>query len=67
MKILNSALDGKKFLVGDSLSIADISVAVKLMALFQTVLDAGFRKAMGNVTKWAESIYSHASVVKVFG
>ena len=34
---------------------------------FQTILDAGFRKAMKNVTTWADSIYSSPAFVKVTG
>ena len=67
VKILNDALKGKNYLVGDSVSIADICVVVSLILPFQTVLDAGFRKAMGNVSAWFERVMGLPSFVKVFG
>ena len=47
-------LEGKKFLVGDSLSLADVVVASALMEPSQTVLDGGFRKGklMKNLEPW---------------
>jgi len=67
VKTLNTHLDKKKFLVGDKLTLADIVVANMLLYMFQLVLDAGFRKAMKNVTAWAESIYALESFTKVTG
>ena len=67
MKILNGGLEGKKFLCGNDLTIADIVLAVHLMTSFQTVLDGGFRKAMKNVQAWAEAVYALPSMQKCFG
>ena len=67
VKTLNTALEGRKFLVGDSISIADVIVAMSLSMPFQTILDAGFRKAMGNCSNWADSVYKHPSVMKIMG
>jgi len=67
VKTLNTALEGKKFLVGDSITVADLTVALVLSYLFQTTLDAGFRKAMKNTTAWAESVYEHESFVAILG
>ena len=56
-KTVNTAVsDG--FLVGGQLSLADVIVATALMVPFQTVLDAGFRKAMKPATDWAEKIFA---------
>jgi len=46
VKTLNTALEGKKWLVGNEMTIADVFVALMLSYSFQTVLDSGFRKAM---------------------
>lgn len=67
VKTLNTHLEGKKFLVGDSLTIADVTIANMFLYPFQTVLDAGFRKAMKNVVAWSDSIYQLDSFVKITG
>jgi glutathione S-transferase len=67
VKVLNTALEGRKWLVGDEMSIADVAVSQYLSYVLQTVLDGGFRKAMGNVNTWAEACYAHPSVIKVVG
>jgi glutathione S-transferase len=55
---LNSALNGKQWLVGNQVSIADISVAVSLVVPLQIILDGGFRKAMKSVIEWAERVFA---------
>lgn len=47
---LNVHLQGKEWLVGKHVTVADVIVGVYIVAAFQTVLDAGYRKAMGNLT-----------------
>ena len=66
-KVLNTALEGKKYLVGNQLSLADIVVAGTLMYAFQTTLDGGFRKAMKAVEPWVSSIYALPEFIDVFG
>ena len=46
---------------------ADVFLANMLLYSFQTILDGGFRKAMKNVTAWAESVYALESYVKILG
>ena len=67
VKVLNTALDGKKFLVGNELSFADIVVASVLQQPLQTVLDGGFRKAMKNIETWVNGIYAVKEFVDVHG
>ena len=67
LKTLNTALEGRDYLVGNQLSLADLTLANGLLICFQTVLDAGFRKSMKNVTKWAESVYALEAFTKVLG
>jgi glutathione S-transferase len=50
---MDTALEGKKFLLGDEVSVADVCLACGLMYAFQTVLDGGFRKSIKNVEAWA--------------
>uniref|UniRef100_A0A7S3CT45 Elongation factor 1-gamma n=1 Tax=Strombidium rassoulzadegani TaxID=1082188 RepID=A0A7S3CT45_9SPIT len=66
-KTLNTALQGKKFLVGAEATIADVILANTLMTGLQTVLDAGFRKAMKNVEEWATATLSLPAYKKVCG
>ena len=67
LKVMNTALDGKKWLAGAEASIADVIVAAALMLNFQTTLDAGFRKAMKNVDAWASACYALPAYKKIFG
>jgi len=67
VKTLNTALEGKKFVAGNEITLADFVLAMALMRPLQTTLDAGFRKAMKNVGAWAESVYAQESVKKVCG
>ena len=67
IKTINTALEGKKYLVGDELTIADVIVASNLMYSLQTILDGGFRKAMKNIDSWAKSVYELPAFVSVHG
>lgn len=67
MRVLHTALEGKKWLLGDQLSIADIILANSLLYAFQTVLDAGFRKSCKNLDAWATACYALPEMVKVHG
>lgn len=61
------ALQGKEYLVGNHLTVADVFVAVLLQLAFQTTLDGGFRKAMPNVSAWCERIVKLPQVVAQMG
>jgi elongation factor 1-gamma len=56
MKMFDSRLVGKSFLVGGRLTYADIVNFNALIMPFAFVLDAGFRKAMPNVSAWFERV-----------
>jgi glutathione S-transferase len=56
IKTLNTHLEGKPFLVSNRVTVADIVVGLTLVPLYQTVLDAGFRKAMPHATQWIERL-----------
>ena len=49
------------------MSIADVLVATAMLVPLQTILDAGFRKAMGQVTTWAQKIFDQPESVKIIG
>lgn len=67
IRLLNTNLDGKKFLCGDNVSTADIAVGITLLLPFQTCLDAGFRKAIPHVASWMESFLALPEVVARLG
>lgn len=67
IQLLNTHLQGKTHLVANRVTVADLSVAVQLIPLFQTILDGGFRKAMGNVSSWIESLVKLPEVVARMG
>ena len=49
------------------MTVADLLVATCLIHPLQTVLDGGFRKAMGKLTAWVEKIFAAPESVKVLG
>jgi elongation factor 1-gamma len=67
IKTINVHLQGKTHLVSNRLTVADISVAVMFTVLYQTVLDAGFRKAMPNVAAWLETFVKLPEVTSRLG
>lgn len=66
-KLLNVHLQGKTHLVSNRITVADIAVAVQLIPLYQTILDAGFRKAMPNVAAWLETLTKLPEVIRRVG
>lgn len=67
LRVLNTHLQGKDYLVGGSITVADILVAVHLVLPMQLALDPGFRKAMPNVTSFFEKFIKLPQVVKRLG
>jgi glutathione S-transferase/translation elongation factor EF-1beta len=67
VKILNTHLEGKQYLVGDSITLADVSQFVSLIVPFSFVLDGGFRKAMPNVSAWFQRVSQEQAVKSVAG
>merc|ERR1712142_598171 len=67
MEVLNKHLLTKTYLVGERITLADISVAYAMMMLFENVLDAGFRKPYGNVVRWYTTIMNQPQVIAVSG
>lgn len=67
LKNLNNALKGKEYLVGNRFTIADAVLFATLFMPFTLALDAGFRKAMPDVSAWFERVSKLPEVVKVAG
>ena len=58
-KVLDTHLKGKQWIAGDNFSLADLYCGAFFSASFQTVLDAGFRKAMPNLAAWFANFAAH--------
>jgi len=67
LQILNNHLNVRTFLVGERITLADISVACTLYRLYQLVMDPGFRKPFGNVTRWYLTVVNQPEVRRVVG
>jgi len=67
LRILDDRVKQNKFLVGDSLTIADIHVVSGLALLYRYVFDEKFRKPFHNLTKYYESIANEPNFVKIVG
>lgn len=67
VKILNTHLEGKQYLVGNSVTLADVSNFVSLIIPFALVLDGGFRKAMPHVSAWFQRMSQESAVKSVVG
>jgi elongation factor 1-gamma len=64
---LSKQLAGKSYLVGDSVTVADIYLAGILSAAFGTFIDIGVQKASPNVKSWFDAISKLDSFVAAFG
>jgi len=67
MEALDKVLLTKTFLVGERITLADVSVAYAFKMLFENVLDAAFRKPFGNVVRWYTTVMNQPQVVAVSG
>lgn len=67
VKILNTHLEGKQWLVGNSITLADVSQFTSLVVPFSFVLDGGFRKAMPHASAWFLRCSQESSVKSVAG
>lgn len=67
LDILNKHLEDRTFLVGERITLADITVTTSLLPLFTTVLDPGFRKPFVHVFRWFNTIINQPQVKEVLG
>lgn len=57
VQILDKSLNGKHYLVGDSLTIADIAIASILSIGFRLVFDEAVRNTFPRATEWYKLVY----------
>merc|ERR1711872_1003634 len=67
MNALNSHLLTRTFLVGERVSLADISVCCTMLNLYKYVLDPSFRKSYVNVNRWFTTVVNQPNVKAVIG
>jgi len=67
LTVLNDHLLHNTFLVGEAVTLADISVAVPLAEAYKTVFDEAFLKGFPNVTRWFQTCINQKNFHKVLG
>ncbi|XP_015587279.1 elongation factor 1-gamma [Cephus cinctus] len=67
LTVLNSHLLTRTFLVGERLTLADISVATTLFHLYQYILEPSLRKPYQNVTRWFQTVINQPQSIAVIG
>jgi elongation factor 1-gamma len=67
LDVLNKILLTRTYLVGESLTLADISVVCTLVPVFQRVMDAATRSKSSNVLRWFNTITPQPNVKHVLG
>ncbi|XP_034951158.1 elongation factor 1-gamma [Chelonus insularis] len=64
---LNTHLLYKTYLVGERITLADISVAMTLLHLYQYVLEPKVREPYQNVNRWFQTIVNQPQAIAVLG
>jgi len=67
LEVLDTHLLHRTYLVGDKITLADITVASALVYPMKMLLDAGFRKPFGNVERWFCTCVNQAEFKAVIG
>jgi len=67
LNVLNLHLETRTFLVGERVTLADISVACNLLLLYQHVLEPSFRKDYVNTNRWFNTLVNQAQFRSVLG
>lgn len=67
LSVLDNHLVTRTYLVGNSVSLADVVVATTLLQLYQLVLDPAFRKEFVNTNRWFVTIVNQPEVKAVLG
>ena len=68
LSVLNKHLEGKSFLVGNTLTLADATMFFTLRAYYQLVFVEDQRKKLyPNITNWFNSIATSTTAIKAFG
>lgn len=64
---LNTHLNDKTYLVGNKVTLADVTVASTLVYIFKFVADPAYRAKFGNVVRWFETVAHQPQFIAVVG
>lgn len=64
MQVLNNTLATRTFLVGERVTLADLSVATTLLLAYQWVLEPQFREPYTHANRWFETVVNQPNVKK---
>jgi len=64
---LNDFLKTRTYLVGERMTLADVSLALDLLLAYKHVADEKFRKPYVNVNRWFSTVMNQDKVLKVVG
>ncbi|XP_063692004.1 elongation factor 1-gamma-like [Bolinopsis microptera] len=67
MTVLDQHLLNRTYLVGESVTLADLSLAVYMRDLYTMILDENRRNSYVNVTRWFTTIMNQDEVTRVLG
>uniref|UniRef100_A0A8C7LXX7 valine--tRNA ligase n=1 Tax=Oncorhynchus mykiss TaxID=8022 RepID=A0A8C7LXX7_ONCMY len=67
LNVLDKNLESRTFLVGNSLTLADIAVATAALLPFKYALEPSNRRALTNVTRWFLTCVNQSQFVNVLG
>uniref|UniRef100_A0AAQ4P150 Valine--tRNA ligase n=1 Tax=Gasterosteus aculeatus aculeatus TaxID=481459 RepID=A0AAQ4P150_GASAC len=67
LKVLDKALEPRTFLVGETITLADVAVATAVLLPFKYVLEPSDRKVLTNVTRWFTTCTNQPQFLKVLG
>lgn len=65
--LLNDLLLTRTFLVGERVTVADITLCCNLVVLYVQVLDPKFREPYGNVNRWFNTCINQPNFKKILG
>ncbi|KAH9489445.1 Elongation factor 1-gamma [Bulinus truncatus] len=67
LSILNDHLLTRTFVVGERVTLADISLVCNMQSLYEQVLDPEFRKPYQNTNRWFDTVVNQPQVKKILG
>lgn len=67
LTLLNGFLETRTFLVGERITLADISLACNMMMLYAQVMEPKFREPYGNVNRWFETCINQPKFKSIIG